>query len=808
MLRNEPCQDVDTIVVVEDSLTTRKLLEHLCREEGYHVSSYETGEEFLKYLHQDNPDLILMDISLPGANGFEVCRETKSNSRFRETPVIFLSANSTSNDKVEAFKQGGVDYITKPFFPAELLARIHSQLSLRREISKRRRAEEALLHSKNQIQSIFDATPIPLMVAEIDTGRLIKVNEKAIKAFGFWMCDMEELNIFDLMVDEQKRSETRALLSDGNSKVIDEIELLSANGDSSWYSVAVRIVNFDDIPSILAGCYDITVRKVAEDKLKKASRQAESANKAKSAFLAMMSHEIRSPMNGIIGMTDILLKTQLGDKQYYYAKTVRESAEHLLTIINDILDFSKHESGNVKLENIPFELVKSIDVSTGMLRSRVDSKGIQLMVVTSDDLPQVVIGDSVRLTQIVTNLLSNSIKFTEQGHVRLQFDLLQACEDSYVVRMIVEDTGIGMTEAQVSKLFKPFTQADVSTTRKYGGTGLGLSICKSLVELMDGDITVESEVGVGTKFVLTMRLGKATEAETQQILQANRSKAVFGVVQHSNRLRVLLAEDGLTNQEIAKIQVEGFGHEIVMVENGSKCLERLSQEKFDCVLMDVNMPEMDGVMATQQIRNPQSTVLDHDVYIIGMSACALSDEIVNFKSNGMNDFVPKPVVEEALSSALQRAIEFQMQRGVYLEENAAPSCVMPTSPEQVESMSDQELDKLFGLDADSRDPAPKPRAAPKVIAIYLNEMPKRITELKTAYEQQDFEGMRRSAHTIAGSSSQLEETALYMLAKKVEQEAVRGTLVDMPTSIVEMEVEFAEVERRLSDLVEEANSRS
>lgn len=804
MLLNELCKDVDSIMVVEDSLTTRKLLEHVCRGAGYRVTSYETGEESLQHLKHDSPDLILMDISLPGANGFDICKQLKANSRFREVPVIFLSANSASSDKVEAFEQGGVDYVTKPFFPAELLARIHAQLNLRREMRKRCAAEEALLRSKNQIQTIFEATPIPLMVAKIPTGQLTKVNEKSIKAFSFWERDMEQLSIFDLVIDEQKRNEICAVFDDGKSKVIDEVELISANSKILWYSLAMRVVEFEGSPAMLAGCYDITVRKVAENKLKKARKEAESANQAKSAFLAMMSHEIRSPMNGVIGMSDILLKTKLEDKQYYYAKTVRESADHLLTIINDILDFSKHESGNMKLEKIPFELLKSINAAVSMLRDRVDEKGIKFLFVASDELPKVIVGDSVRLIQVVTNLISNAIKFTEKGHIRLQLDSIEELDKGYVLQVIVEDTGIGMTEEQKGRLFKPFVQADVSTTRKYGGTGLGLSICKGLVELMDGAILIESEPNVGTKCVVTVKVGKASPEQAAKVLLANRSDAAVEVIQHTHRLRVLLAEDGLTNQEIARIQVEGFGHELVIVDNGAQCVEILENEKFDCVLMDVHMPEMDGVMATQRIRDKQSRVIDSDIYIIGMSACALSDEIDSFKQNGMSDFVPKPVIIEALSQALQRAIDYQQSRGIYLEDNERQSLGIPTSPEEVEAMSDEELDHLFGLSDGTVELQPKTVSTPKLVAIYLDEMPRRIEELKQAFAQQDFEVICRSAHTIAGSSAQLCEEPLHAIAKTIEINASQHDLAMMAEDIYVLETAFNEVDNRLSVMIEDS----
>ena len=791
-------------MVVDDSESTCTLLEHICREEGYEVYSFRTGEACLKSLEDALPDLILLDISLPGASGLEICRKIKQHPRANATPIIFLSTNASSVDKVEAFKQGCVDYVTKPFFPAELLARINSQLTLRREISRRRQAEEALLHSKNQIQTIFDASPIPLVVAELPTGRLIKANEKSIKAFSLWEQDMNTISIFDLVIDERMREKIHTVLDQQTSHVIDEIELLSANSTILWYSMAIRTIHYDGKPATLVGYFDITVRKVAECKLLQAHKEAELANKAKSSFLAMMSHEIRSPMNGIIGMSDILLKTKLSDKQFYYTKTVRESADHLLTIINDILDYTKYESGKMKLEKIPFELMKSINTSLSMLRDRMEQKGIRFIFIANEDLPKVVIGDSVRIIQIITNLLSNSIKFTEKGHIRLQIELVEERDAHYVLKIITEDTGIGMNKHQLSKLFKPFSQSDISTTRKYGGTGLGLSICKNLIDQMQGSIEVESEPNVGTRFTTTLCFSKPTAEEAEQVLQTNRSKALQQSAQHSHRLRILLAEDGLTNQEIAKIQVEGFGHELVIVDNGTKCVELLKEEQFDCVLMDVYMPEMDGVTATRMIRDADTGTTDSAIYIIGMTACALEGEIESFKTSGMNDFALKPVVESELHQALARAIEYQLSRGKLLEKNHFKTPKMPTSPEEVEQMSNEELDRLFGIAFGEDDTLSQDAMilSPKIISIYLNEMPLHIAQLKEASQRGDSDLIKRSAHTIAGSSSQVKQDALKTIALKIENTVHAGNLSTLSEDIAAVESDFQKIQAKLSHMAE------
>jgi two-component system sensor histidine kinase/response regulator len=385
---------------------------------------------------------------------------------------------------------------------------------------------------------------------------------------------------------------------------------------------------------------------ILED-LDEARQMAESAAKTKADFLANMSHEIRTPMNAIIGFSGLAMKTQLNDKQSEYIRKIQQSGKHLLGIINDILDFSKIEAGKMSVEHAEFELDRLMENVSNLVSDKTTSKGLELLFDIDANVPKNLVGDELRMGQILVNYSNNAVKFTDKGKVTVSARVVEETDDEILIRFAVSDTGIGLTEEQIGRLFQSFQQADSSTSRKYGGTGLGLAISKNLATLMGGEVGVESEYGKGSSFWFTARLGKGATKEQQvddqnQLSQADRLAAIKGAV-------ILLAEDNEFNQEIACELLTDAGFIVAVAEDGQKVLDMLEKCSYDIVLMDMQMPVMDGITATLRIRND---VRFNDMPILAMTANVMSADIEKCQKAGMADHVGKPIEPEELFEKL------------------------------------------------------------------------------------------------------------------------------------------------------------
>jgi CheY-like chemotaxis protein/nitrogen-specific signal transduction histidine kinase len=391
---------------------------------------------------------------------------------------------------------------------------------------------------------------------------------------------------------------------------------------------------------------DITARKQTEEALRRANIELEQAMQAKSAFLATMSHEIRTPLNGVIGMISLLRRTSLSREQQEYVAAIQISGDALLALISDILDFSKIEAGQLTLEQQALDVHQLVGEVVGLFTAQARAKGVRLHAWVDPAVPAALVGDRLRLRQVLLNLVSNALKFTERGEVEVWVTLVREDAEGALLRVAVQDTGIGIAPEVQARLFDPFVQADASTTRRYGGTGLGLAIAKRLVEAMGGEIGVQSAERTGSTFWLTLRLARGVAAGDAAAPASPGPAGPHG--------RVLVAEDNAINRLVAVGMLESLGCAVETAEDGRQALEAVRQGGYDLVLMDLHMPELDGFAATAAIRTQEAAEGGRrHLPIVALTADALAGDAEKSRAAGMDDHLSKPVTRERLAAVLE-----------------------------------------------------------------------------------------------------------------------------------------------------------
>jgi PAS domain S-box-containing protein len=915
---------VETLILaVDDDVMNLAMLEVMLSNADCKIIKAGNGVQAIKML-EGNPgvDVMLIDLQMPIMDGNKLLGYVKQNHKWRDIPVIVLT--SSSNEVTHLLSMGASDFIAKPYNREELQLRVMNQV---RNKKKSDLAKESLINSEARLEQLLQSTDQGIYSVNMD-GCCTFINSPGLHILGYQLEECIGKNLHELIHHSHMDgvryplvdSPSHLALLNGTSYRTENDLLWRKDGTSFPANLSSNpLIENGKLSGAVVTFSDITERKNFLEQLTAAKERAEAASVAKSSFLATMSHEIRTPMNGVIGMTGMLLETNLTAEQTEFAEIIRKSGENLLTIINEILDFSKIEAGKLDLEIINFDLRVTLEDTAEMLSLRAADVGLELICRIDPAVPSHIKGDPGRLRQIITNLAGNAIKFTRTGEVIISASLQSDTDGVATILFEVQDTGIGIPESRLAAIFNPFTQADGSTTRKFGGTGLGLSICKQLTEMMGGSLGVTSKEGEGSTFwfvisferlafshckvsnslmrpekadltkarilvvddnatnrklMITllrhwgcrhevaadgeialaklreaahigdpfrialldqempnmdgMELGRLIKADPQlapilmvmvtslarrgdvaildqigfagylhkPVRQAQlysclalvlvRDEEKLNGVVHQQPLgiitrhtfaesgkpgvRLLLAEDNVINQKVAQHMLKTLGYRTDVVADGREAIRALEMIDYDLVLMDCQMPEMDGFEATVEIRTPGSNVLNHAVPIIAMTANATGEDRIKCLGIGMDDYLAKPVHKEELAEMIGKWVNHIIPPKNYAQEKDSP----------VNTDLYDERSMLERMDNDHD-------FVRTILDESAKELPKYLDELRELCKGNDSASIRRQAHTIKGMAANICTELLREISFRIETAAKDNDLESARTLLPELE---------------------
>jgi PAS domain S-box-containing protein len=693
-----------------------------------------------------------------------------------------------------------------------------------------RRYEESLHKGEQRFRKLFQQASDAIFLVDVSEGTILNANTRACEMLQVELTGLLGRHVVSFHTPET-REDARSALGEfavGNGTVELESQLVRGDGETISVEISAKII---DEMSGVAQVFirDTTEHKRTEEELKRAKEAAENANielesmnfqlkraigqancmaieselasKSKSEFLANMSHEIRTPMNGIIGMTELAMTTDLSDDQREYLETVKSSGDALMRVINDILDFSKIEAGKMVIEEIDFDLQDSMREIVTMLSIRAGEKGLGLSYEISPDVPKRLTGDVGRLRQILVNLIGNAIKFTETGSVTIGVDLDEQVADLASLHFAVIDTGIGISQAKQKAVFEAFAQGDGSVSRKFGGTGLGLSISSQLARLMGGDMWLDSELDEGSTFHfrLAFNVNKeppktagdcSVEPNGVPVLAISDDPDRPLVTRHSirgdrGRLRILVAEDNIINQKVIAGVLAHLGHDMTLTSDGVEAVAAVQTVEFDLILMDCQMPEMDGFQATRKIRESEQGS-DRHIPIVAMTAHAMKGDDARCYQAGMDGYVSKPIAVSSICNEIQRVL------------TGCP--VSQGSPGGETSFGGGEatrLDEQAIMERVGGDPA----LLAEVVELLCGDVPKLLTQLQVAIRSRDLPAVARTAHTLKGEFSNFTKNGAYLTTVELVEASRNGDAVVAATMVGRLEEEAGRLMDKLNALV-------
>ena len=667
-----PGGDPIRVLVLDDLADNLRLMGELLSGVAVEASFAKSGAQALRIAARANFQLAILDLNLPDMSGFEVGQ--RLHALHPQCALIYCSAHNERSHRDRAFNEGAIDFIEKPFEVGATRQRLATHLE---RLALRAQIRQEIAKLDKMVASIPDA-----VISTDPQYRVVMWNVAAEKIFGL-PAPAALGQTLDAFVPEAAAIIDRGLQRVGLASPPQQATAVRADGRALQVEM-----NISEWVQEGQTYFTVIVRDVSErvrlmEELSIAKEDAERASRAKSTFLANMSHEIRTPMNAVLGMAHLALRQATDPRGRDYLERIQQSAQHLLGIINDILDFSKIEADKLGLEHIEFSLASVLENFSNLIVDKAAAKGLKLTIEIDPDVPDALVGDPLRLGQILINYGNNAVKFTEHGEIHLRVAVLERGPDGVLLRWTVRDTGIGLSEEHQQRLFQSFHQADPSTSRQYGGTGLGLAIASRLADLMGGAVGVDSRLGEGSTFWFSARLGLAAAAAApalalRTVPEALASGTAAAAVSLQG-VRALVVDDNEVNLMIACELLGQAGLELQTAENGALALERLQAEDFDLVFMDMQMPVMDGLEATRRIRSRPGKVY---VPIVAMTANAMAADRELCLQAGMDEVLTKPIEPDRLLQVVRRWARNPPARAAHAgHADAAGVLAPPTSPD-------------------------------------------------------------------------------------------------------------------------------
>ena len=618
---------------------------------------------------------------------------------------------------------------------AELIL-AHKELAFQND-QKEKHAAELII--ANYARSLIEASRDPMFTISPE-GKITDVNNASVKITGSSREKLIGTDFFGYFTEPEKARMGYQEIYRRGFVVDYQLTIKDHKLTDVLFNGSIYKDEEGAVQGVVVVARDVTDQKKNETELKEAKvsaelateiaegakAKAEDAVKAKQQFLSNMSHEIRTPMNAIIGFTKVILKTDLSAKQREYLTAIKMSGDALIVLINDILDLAKVDAGKMTFEQTPFKMALSISAMLHLFEPKIQEKNLELVKEYDDRIPEVLMGDPVRLHQIILNLVSNAVKFTSKGKITVGVRLISEDEEKATVEFSVSDTGIGIKEENITKIFESFRQASSGTSRLYGGTGLGLAIVKQLVEPQGGSINVKSKVGAGStfSFILDFKKTDANPEMIEELLELN---------PEIKNIKVLVVEDMALNQLLMKTLLDDFGFERDIAGNGKIAIEKLQTKLYDVVLMDLQMPEMNGFEATDYIRN----VLKSKIPIIALTADVTTADLAKCKAVGMNDYIAKPVDERLLYSKIVGLVKKPIKQ----------------LPENSEDGREKKNEKCIDLDYLMHRTKSDPALMMEMISLYLEQTPPLVHTMKQSFQDKDWSLLHAAVHKMIPSFS-------------------------------------------------------